>query len=206
MVTKMCNQGLRWGGPSCVGQSRANTGPREAASQRVNTSRLSCPTHLQLCNLKDFQQIRVTGGCWEYFHSFSRASRVNNECNLRFLGSSRKFCGSTAEIYTHFLFCYETFEGQKPNLLLISPLRLEGVLWALTWICGTHKVDGAEAPVPDLPQVGEQLLRVILEEKLSHLGVLQAAGPGVGRHGEGQGKPPAGYRQHAPRRSHPLQL
>ena len=36
----------------------------------------------------------------------------------------------------------------------------------------------------DLPEVGEELLRVIPEEQLRHIGVLQAPGPHNRRHGQ----------------------
>ena len=44
--------------------------------------------------------------------------------------------------------------------------------------CRTHIVNGAEASMADLPQVGEELLRVVLTEELLDLGVLEAAGLG----------------------------
>lgn len=47
-----------------------------------------------------------------------------------------------------------------------------------------HKVDGSEASMTDLPQVCEELLRVLPEEQLSHLRVLQAPGPHTRRHGQ----------------------
>ena len=40
----------------------------------------------------------------------------------------------------------------------------------------------------DLPQVGEQLLRVLSVEELRHIRVLQTAGPGTRGHGQGLGK------------------
>lgn len=48
----------------------------------------------------------------------------------------------------------------------------------------THKVDSSEASMTDLPQVCEELLRVLPEEQLSHLRVLQAPGPHTRRHGQ----------------------
>lgn len=55
----------------------------------------------------------------------------------------------------------------------------------------TYKVNGAEAAVSDLPQVGEQLLGVIFAEEVGHVGVLQVARPNTRGHGQGLG----GYRR-----------
>lgn len=41
----------------------------------------------------------------------------------------------------------------------------------------SYKVDGAEAAMADLSEVGEELLWVFLEEKLGHLRILQAPRP-----------------------------
>lgn len=48
----------------------------------------------------------------------------------------------------------------------------------------SYEVDRSEAAMADLPQVGEQLLRVISVEELSYLRVLQAPGPHTGWHGQ----------------------
>lgn len=53
-----------------------------------------------------------------------------------------------------------------------------------TWSTLTHEVDRSEAPMADLPQVREELLRILPEEQLSHLRVLQAPGPHTRRHGQ----------------------
>lgn len=43
-------------------------------------------------------------------------------------------------------------------------------------------IDGPETAMADLPQILEDLLRVVLEEEIGYLGVPQAARPGDGRH------------------------
>lgn len=48
----------------------------------------------------------------------------------------------------------------------------------------TYEVDRSEAPMADLPQVREELLGVLPEEKLGHLRVLQAPGPHTRGHGQ----------------------
>lgn len=45
-----------------------------------------------------------------------------------------------------------------------------------------YKVDGAEAPMADLSEVGEELLWIFFKEKLSHLRILQAPCPHRGWH------------------------
>ena len=51
----------------------------------------------------------------------------------------------------------------------------------------THKVHGSKAAVADLTEVGEQLLRIIFAEEVSHVWVLQIARPCIRGHGQGLG-------------------
>ena len=65
----------------------------------------------------------------------------------------------------------------------------------------TYKVDGAEAAVADLAEVGEELLGVVPEEELCHVGVLQAARPQRRRHPARLRTPPTRYLTSGLRRS-----
>lgn len=47
----------------------------------------------------------------------------------------------------------------------------------------THKVHSSKAAMANLTEVRKELFWVILEEKLSHIGVLQAPGPAPSWHG-----------------------
>lgn len=62
---------------------------------------------------------------------------------------------------------------------MLQILRVSGV---------TYKVDSPEAAMAYLPQVCEELLRVLPVEELSHLRVLQAPGPHTRRHGQRLGR------------------
>lgn len=49
----------------------------------------------------------------------------------------------------------------------------------------THKVNGSEAAMADLTEVGEQLLWIIFAEQICHIGVFEIARPCTRGHGQG---------------------
>ena len=84
--------------------------------------------------------------------------------------------------------------GQEPDLLEdVLPL-LQRLLAAVGHLLDGHNlvgdilpgvVHGAEGPVADLPEIIEDLVRVLSLEQLGDLGVLERPWPGGGRHGVG---------------------